>query len=143
MGASVVGFWPGITREQLASQPGFFNDCKSWGDWMAEREGHPELLALHKSLGVEALLSHTTDRMKPSEVAWVAPEQLASAANLLRDLVLAGDPRIQPIIDAYEQGADQDEPTDQQLAQDLLDVAAIASFARQCGVPEMTLEVNW
>ena len=38
MGASVVVYWPGITEEQLDSQPAFDNDDKAWGNWMAERE---------------------------------------------------------------------------------------------------------
>ena len=28
MGASVVAYWPGITDEQLESQPGTYNDDK-------------------------------------------------------------------------------------------------------------------
>lgn len=143
MGASVVGFWPGITQEQLADQPGFFQDCKAWGDWMAERFTHPAIISLHKSLGVEALLSYTTDGMKPSEVAWVSPQQLALAANRLRDLVLTGDLRVQPMLRVYAEHANDVDPVDQEFAQDLLDVAAIAQFAMECDVSKMTLEVNW
>jgi len=40
MGASVVAYWPGITEEQLESQPGFYNDDEAWGNWIAEREGN-------------------------------------------------------------------------------------------------------
>ena len=143
MGASVGGYWPGITSEQLENEPGFFNDCKGWGDWMAERYNHPTLIALHKELGVEALLSHTTQGMKASKVAWVSPEQLRAAATRLRELVLAKDSRVQPMLEVYAVNASDLEPVDQEFAQDLLDVAAIAEFASENGVSKMTLEVNW
>jgi hypothetical protein len=38
MGATVVGYWRGITDEQLDSQPGFWDDCQAFANWMAERE---------------------------------------------------------------------------------------------------------
>jgi hypothetical protein len=41
MGASVIATWPGITEQQLDSQPGFFNDDMAWGNWLAEREDDP------------------------------------------------------------------------------------------------------
>ncbi|MDB5303722.1 MAG: hypothetical protein JWM97_1271 [Phycisphaerales bacterium] len=143
MGATVVGYWPGITQEQLENQPGFFNDCKAWGGWMAVRYEHPAIIALHKSLGIEPLLSHTTEGMEASEVAWVSPQQLASAASRLRDLVLANDPRVQPLLNVYAEHSNEIDPVDQEFAQDLLDVAAIADYASGCGVSRMTLEVSW
>jgi hypothetical protein len=39
MGASVVAYWPGITEDQAEAQPGFANDDRAWGNWMAERDG--------------------------------------------------------------------------------------------------------
>jgi hypothetical protein len=143
MGASVSGYWPGITKEQLADQPGFYNDCKAWGNWMAERLSHPQVMAAHTALGVEALLSHTTEGMTESEVDWVSPQQLASAAMRLRELVLAKDSRVGPMLDVYARDANQVDPVDQEFAQDLWDVARIAEFARECGTHRMTLEVNW
>jgi len=143
MGASVAGFWPGITQEQYENQPVFWQDCKAWGDWMAERNNHPSIISLHKSLGVEALLSHTTEGMKPSQVDWVSPEQLAAAAKRLRDLVLAGDERVEPMLKVYAEYSADIDPVSQEFAQDLMDVAAIAEFAMACGVSKMTLEVNW
>jgi hypothetical protein len=64
MGASVAGFWQGMTRAQLDSHPCFSNDCKAWGEWMVERYKHPAIIALHKSLGVDALLSFTSAGIK-------------------------------------------------------------------------------
>ncbi len=48
MGASVIAYWPGITEEQFESQPGFDNDDRAWGNWMAEREDEP---AVHDASG--------------------------------------------------------------------------------------------
>jgi hypothetical protein len=143
MGASVAGFWQGMTQEQLDSHPCFFNDCQAWGDWMAERCNHPAIVALHKSLGVEALLSQTTDGLEESEIDWVSPQQMASAATRLRRLVLAKDAWVRPLLDVYAKDANHVDPVDQEFAQDLSDVAAIAGFAAQCGIARMTLEVNW
>lgn len=143
MGASVIGYWPGITDKQLGDQPGFYNDCKAWGDWMATRYEHPDVIALHESLHLDPLLSHTTEGMAESEVNWVSPEQLAAAADRLRDLVLARDSRVKRFLDVYSLHANEVDSVDQELAQDLADVAAIAEFAKACGVPKMTLEVNW
>ncbi|HUO08818.1 MAG TPA: hypothetical protein VM008_10995 [Phycisphaerae bacterium] len=143
MGASVVGIWKGITQDQLADQPSFYNDCKAWGDWMAERYNHPELLALHKRLGIEPLLSHATEGMNEREVNWVSPEQLAIAASRLREMVLAKDERVQPMLKVYSQNANNVDPIEDEFARDLSDVAAIATFAKEHGVKKMTLEVNW
>ena len=119
MGASVIGYWPGITDEQLESQPGFDNDCKAWGDWMAEREKHPNVIALLRSLGVGALLSHTTDGMDPSLVEWVKPLELGEAARRLRDLVRTNDPRVRPILQTYARRAKGVDPVEQEFAADL------------------------
>ena len=61
MGASVVAYWPGIIDEQLESQPGFYNDDKAWGDFMAEREDEPEVLEAIKKLNTGALLTYTVE----------------------------------------------------------------------------------
>ncbi len=87
MGASVSGYWPGITDEQRDSLTGFDNDCKAWGNWMAERYNHPDVLDILKRLGVGALLSHITDGMEENEVDWVTPDDLMKAADQLRELV--------------------------------------------------------
>lgn len=41
MGASVIAYWPGITKEQRDSSPDFWNDHKAYGNWMANREEEP------------------------------------------------------------------------------------------------------
>ena len=44
MGATVTAYWPGISVNQIESQPGFYNDDKAWGNWMANLEEHEEVL---------------------------------------------------------------------------------------------------
>ena len=85
MGASVIAYWPGISEEQIESQPGFFNDCKAWGDWMAERLEHKDVLEMMKRLGVAALCTFKTDGVSDSQVDWVTPAELESAAMRLRE----------------------------------------------------------
>jgi hypothetical protein len=143
MGASVSGYWPGITDEQRDSMTGFDNDCKAWGDWMAERYNHPDVLAAMKQLGVAALLSHITDGVSEDEVDWVSPGDLMQAAERLRELVLAQDPRVNRIVETYALSANGVGPVHEELAQDLADVRLIAKFSQEMGVPKMTLEVNW
>jgi hypothetical protein len=58
MGASVSGYWPGMTDEQRGSLTGFDNDCKAWGDWMAERYNHPDVVSTLKQLGVGAIVPY-------------------------------------------------------------------------------------
>src|SRR6266576_5389323 len=92
MGASVNAFWSGIPEEQLESQPGFFNDDKAWGDFMAEREGEPEVIEAFKKLNAAALLTHTTDGITDEEVKWVTPTELRNAAKNLRQAIQAKRP---------------------------------------------------
>ena len=143
MGASVMAYWVGITEAQMESQPGFWNDCKAWGDWMAERIEHQDVLHAMERLGVSALLTFTTAGVADSEVEWVTPSELERAAIRLRELVLVGDPDTGCIVETYAKSANDVDPISQEFAQDLVDVAEIARFAQREGVSHMTLEVNW
>ena len=143
MGAFVSGYWPGITDDQRDSFPGFWNDCVAWGEWMAERCEHPDVLQTMKNLGVDALLSHITEGMDKEEVDWVTPNDLMDAAGRLRALVLGQDPRVQRVVETYSIRANCVGPVHQELAQDLMDIQSIARVAEDAGVPKMTLEVNW
>jgi len=55
MGASVCGYWLGITEDQRDSMPGFWNDDRAFGSWMANREDQPDVLAMVRSLGCGAV----------------------------------------------------------------------------------------
>ena|SRR3989442_10518410 len=142
MGASVRAYWNGITEEQLQSQPGFGNDCKAWGNWMAERKGHPDVLKTMRELGVDALLVCKTNGMWWFQVSWTKPRELAEAARRLREMVGAGGPRTKRMLETYAAyGGCED--VEGEFAQDLHDIERLALYAESQGVQKMTLEVNW
>lgn len=143
MGASINAYWAGITEEQLESQPGFFNDDKAWGDFMAEREGAPQVLEAIKKLNAAALLTHTTDGMSDNEVMWVSPNELRNAAKNLREAIQANRPETKIILEVYERNANDVDPIADELIQDLDDIEEIANYAESEGAEKMTLEVNW
>ena len=143
MGASVVAYWPGITDEQLESQPGFYNDDKAWGDFMAERENEPEVLEAIKKLNAGAILTYTTEGVDDEDVDWVTPKELREAAKNLREAVRARRPETKIILSVYERNANGVDPVADELVQDLNDIEAIANWAAAEGAELMTLEVNW
>ena len=143
MRASVIAYWPGITEEQIESQPGFYNDCKAWGDWMAEREADPQAKESVKALGAGAILTHTTDGMADEDVQWVSPQALSNAAAKLRDAVKAGLPGTEIILETYARSANGVDPIAEEFIRDLGDVEALAEWAQGEGAERMTLEVNW
>lgn len=143
MGASVSVHWVGITDAQWRSQPGFWNDSKAWGNWMAERENHDDVKQAMVDLGVGELLTFTTDGVQDAEVDWVTPAGLESAALRLRELVLTEDRRVQKIVQTYALSANRLDPVHEELARDLEDIAQLARYASAQGAPQITLEVNW
>lgn len=143
MGASVYAYWPGITAEERAAQPGFGNDCKAWGEWMAEREDHEDVLEAVALLAGDAILTYTSDGIDDEDVDWFSPQQMEESARKLREFVLRDDPRTQRIVATYALSANNVEPVRDELARDLEDIAAIARHCADAGVARMTLEVNW
>ena len=143
MGATVNAYWPGITDEQFDSHPPFFNDCKAWGDWMAEREDVPAVADALRRLGAAALLSYKTDGMEDDEVDWVSPRQMREAALRLREAMLGGAPETAVILETYARGSNGVDPVAKEFVQDLDDIAATAEWAEREGAKVMTLEVNW
>src|ERR1051325_11256425 len=105
MGATINAYWPGMTDGQLESQPGFWNDDKAWGNWMAELEGDADVTAAIKKLDAEAILTCKTDGWDDEDVMWVSPEQLRDAATKLIQAVRAGLPDAQVILKTYERNA--------------------------------------
>ncbi|MGH9768834.1 MAG: hypothetical protein ACREAB_15490 [Blastocatellia bacterium] len=143
MGATVRAVWPGITEEQLESQPGFYNDCKAWGDWMAERFLEPKVIEAIEALEVEPILTHITAGMAESEVSWVKPTELRDAAVRLREAVEASHHGAKIILKTYALNANNVDPVEQEFTQDLNDIVALAKWAEEEGATVMTLEVNW
>lgn len=143
MGASVIAYWPGITEDQMESQPGFYNDDKAWGNWMAEREDEPEVLNAIRRLGADALLTYTTDGMEDDDVEWVTPGQLHDAIQRLRHAVKEKRPETRVILETYERNANGIDPVEEEFIRDLEDIEAIARWAEGQGAEQMTLAVNW
>lgn len=143
MGASVNAYWPGITEEQLTSAPGFRNDCKAWGNWMAEREDEPAVAEALGRLKAEALLTYKTEGTEDEEVEWVSPGRLRDAAARLREAVRAGSPETAAILETYAVNSNGIDPVAEEFVQDLDDIIAIAEWAEREGAKVLTLEVNW
>ena len=143
MGASVVVYWPGITEEQLDSQPAFDNDDKAWGNWMAEREDDGAVLTAIRRLGAEAILTVKTDGWEDEDVTWVTPQQLRYAALTLKSAVLAGSPEAEVILGSYERTANRIGPVANEFVRDLENIASMAEWAERERAHKITLEVNW
>ena len=142
MGASIIAYWPGITEEQLEDQPGFWNDDKLWGDFMAEREGEPDVLDTFRRLGASALLTYKTDGMDDSDVEWVSPEQLREAARVMQVAVIRGLPGIDLVLQVYARNARGMEPLAEAFLRDLADIDEIGRWAADQGTELVTLDVN-
>ena len=143
MGATVMAYWPGITAEQLESQPGFYNDDKAWGDFVAEREDEPEALDAIRKLNAAAILTYTTDGVDDEDVEWVTPAELKEAARNLREAIQSRRPETNIILRVYERNTNGLDPVAEELIQDLKDIEAIADWAEAEGAERITLAVNW
>src|SRR5215212_5891437 len=124
MGASINAYWPGITEDQMDSQPGFWNDDRAWGNFMAEAEDRTMQDAVRR-LGADAILTLKTDGWDDEDVNWVTPLQLREAAQKLRDAVAAASPEADPILKCYERGANKIDPVAQEFVRDLDDIIAL------------------
>lgn len=143
MGASVTVYWPDMTERQCETQPGFRNDDRAWGNWMAERDGDPAVLEAIQRLQADALLTIKTDGWDDEDVTWVTPRELREAAARLRDAVRAGAPEIRLILASYERNANGLDPIAEEFVRDLDDIDAMTRWAEAEGATAMTLEVNW
>jgi hypothetical protein len=147
MGASVNAYWPGIeeelTEEQLDSQPGFYNDSKAWGNWMADREYEPHTTEAIRKLKADAILTFTTNGVKDEDVEWVTPPELREAAQELGKAIRAGLPETEIILESYNRAAKWVDSVKEDFLRDLEDIEAITLWAEEVGAVKMTLEVNW
>jgi hypothetical protein len=143
MGASVVAYWPGITEDLGEGQPGFYNDDRAWGNWMAERDGDVAVSDAIRGLKADAILTIKTDGWDDDDVTWVSPQELRDAATKLREAVRAGSPETRVILASYERNANRIDPVSEEFIRDLEDIEAISRWAEAEGATKMTLEVNW
>jgi hypothetical protein len=143
MGATVTAYWTGITEKQLESQPDFYNDCKAWGDWIAERETEQEVLDAIRKLNADAILTHITDGMTEDEVRWVTPKELRDAALRLSQAIQSECNESKVILQTYERNANRVDSVAEEFIRDLNDIRAITEWAEEEGATRITLEVNW
>lgn len=141
MGASIVAYWPGITNEQLERQPGFTQDDRAWGNFMAEREDELEVQRIMVELGAGALLTAKTDGWDDDDVDWVTPQELYSAAIQLQAAISENKPGSERVLEVYGRNSHEEYPDD--IMVDLEDIMEIAQWAEQEGARVVTLEVNW
>jgi hypothetical protein len=143
MGASINAYFPGMTEEQLESQPGFWNDDNAWANWMAECDNEPAMTEAVRKLDAAPILTFKTDGMEDEDVGWVTPQQLRDGALKLRDAIKRGAPETEIILKVYEKGANRIDPVQDEFLRDLDDIVALAEWGEQEGAKEITLEVNW
>ena len=136
-------YWPGISEQQLEGQPAFSDDGHAWGNWMAEREGAPEVLQTVIDLGAAPILTVMTDGWGDEDVAWVTPQELHSAAQQLRRAVQHRGPRVSRLLEVYARHANPVDPVADQFLADLADIEALTLWAEREGASKMTLRVNW
>jgi hypothetical protein len=142
MGASVFAYWPGITKKQIRDQPGFSNDCKAWGNFIANLMNSPKALEAVEAVGA-AVTTFKTRGLDDDDVDWVTPKDLESAALVLRDLVKKRDPSMRRVIAVYAKSANEVDPIHVELACDLDDIVSIARWARKTRTKRMTFDINW
>lgn len=139
----MVAYWPGITEVQLGAQPGFANDDRAWGNWMAEREDDAVVLRAVADTGATALLTLKTDGWDDDEVEWVTPQELRQAARALILAVRRRHPAVGHILACYARNANGVEPLVDEFLADLADIEVIADWAEREGASQVTLYVSW
>ncbi len=142
MGASVFAYWPGITEKQLKSQPGFTNDCKAWGNFVADLLASKKATAEVERAGAMALFTFRTQGLEDANVDWQAPAAVEKAAHVLLPLVRAQAPALKLTLKIYKKNANDIDPIHEELAQDLDDIAALARWARKAGATRMTFDMK-
>jgi hypothetical protein len=141
MAADVVAYWPGASAEDLADQPGFFNDGTAWGRWVAARKEEPALAQALLALDAAALLAATACDDRAGVEEWVAPSELLLAARRVRHAVQRDDPHCACLVAAYRRCATEAPKALGDLLIDLADVEEIALWAEQAGIGSVRLRV--
>jgi len=141
MGASVRAYWKGMTDEQSEAQPQFGNDSLTWGNWMAERQNHPDVLQTIADVGASALLVCKTKRMWWFQIKWTTPRELAEATRRLRAFIESKDPRAKKLLATYATHGGV-KNAEEEFTRDLFDIERLATYAESELVQKMTLEVG-
>ena len=143
MSTTITAYWPGITEEQIDSQPWLSDSGHNWGQWMAEREDKPDVLRAVAELGGPALLTTMTDGWEDDDVEWATPRELREAALRLAQAVREDRPGVALILEVYGRNADDTTPISEQFLTDLTEIANLATWAEGQGTDRMTLSVGF
>ena len=143
MGASIVVYWPGITEEQLDSQPGFWQDDRAWANFMAELDSATATVQAIRMLKADEILTYKTDGLEDEDVVWVTPVALRRAAERLREAIEKELSGSELILKTYEIGANKVESLREEFIRDIDDIIEMTKWAEGEGTSRMTLDVNW
>ena len=143
MGASIIAYFPGVTRDQVNLQEGFWNDHAAWANFMVEQEKDPKVVEAMQKLNAGALLTFKTEEMEDEDIDWVTPQQLRDACIKIRDAVRSGAPEAEPLLDAYSRGNNGIDPIADEFVRDLEDIIKLADWGEKLGTNKITLEVGW
>ena len=143
MSTTVTAYWPGITEEQIDTEPWLSDSGHNWGQWMAEREDKPDVLHAVAELGAPALLTVMTDGWEDDDVEWATPQALREAALRLAQAVRENRPGVALILEVYGRNADDTTPISAQFLTDLTEIANLATWAEGQGTDRMTLSVGF
>jgi hypothetical protein len=129
--------WPDLDRtDERSPAPPFASGGATWADWIARLhadDADATFDALN-DLGLGPLVvvvSTAHDDPDDDDVQWATPDRLLGAAQLAHELLITKDARFAPIFALYGKaaGAGSADAARERMAQDLLDVAAMAQWA--------------
>jgi hypothetical protein len=145
--------WPHKVQieNEEAAPPRFESSGGAWAEWIAIMHADAQDAAFDalNDLGLGALLvalSTAAGDADPADddVQWATPDRLLAAAQSAHELLITKDARFAPLFALYckAAGSAPAEPQRQQMAQDLLDVAAMAQWALAHGKAYVAMDLD-
>jgi hypothetical protein len=136
---------------ELDAAPAFQSAGQAWADWIGSMHSDEQDAAFDalNDLGLGPLIValSTADDVDPAgdaDLQWATPDRLLAAAQLAHELLITKDARFAPVFAVYSQAcrSGQSESDRQRMAQDLLDVAAMAQWALKSGKSYVAMDVD-
>ena len=143
MAGTAIAYWPGITEEQIASQPPFWDDGHAWAEWIAALEAEPDSARTLVELGAGALLSVSTPEYDDDDIDWVTPSALRAAAASLREAIADDRPGSRHLVELYGRHAGGEVPAAEEFRATLMELDDLARYAEGQGMTRMTVQVSW
>lgn len=140
------------SENEEAAPPRFASSGGTWAEWVALMHADAQDAAFDalNDLGLGALLvalstaAGDADPADDDDVQWATPDRLLAAAQAAHEMLITKDARFAPLFALYckAAGATPSEPQRQQMAQDLLDVAAMAQWATAHGKAYVAMDLD-